>query len=111
MFYVGQSLTDNLSVEAFYQIEWDPTVVENCGTFFSQPDVVAPGCDENLRVLSPALGALAPYAAAQGFGYEVDSEGVKVARGQIATPKMVVSGASPSATCSSRWTPSLAPTS
>lgn len=52
MFYVGQSLTDNLSVEAFYQIEWDPTVVENCGTFFSQPDVVAPGCDENLRVLS-----------------------------------------------------------
>ena len=87
MFYVGQSLTDNLSVEAFYQIEWDPTVVENCGTFFSQPDVVAPGCDENLRVLSPALGALAPYAAAQGFGYEVDSEGVKVARGADRTAK------------------------
>lgn len=87
MFYVGQSLTDNLSVEAFYQIEWDPTVVENCGTFFSQPDVVAPGCDENLRVLSPALGALAPYANAQGFGYEVDSEGVKVARGADRTAK------------------------
>ncbi|HTN30572.1 MAG TPA: DUF1302 domain-containing protein [Pseudomonas sp.] len=87
MFYVGQSLTDNLSVEAFYQLEWNPTVVENCGTFFSQPDVVAPGCDENLRVLSPALGALAPYAAAQGFGYETDREGVKVARGADRTAK------------------------
>ena len=52
MFYVGQSLTDNLSVEAFYQLEWDPVVLENCGTFFSQPDVVAPGCDNNLAVLT-----------------------------------------------------------
>src|SRR5690606_27127742 len=59
MFYVGQSLTDNLSVEAFYQIEWDPTVVENCGTFFSQPDVVAPGCDNNLAVLTNDPAALA----------------------------------------------------
>ncbi|MGX5220583.1 MULTISPECIES: DUF1302 domain-containing protein [Pseudomonas] len=52
MFYVSQSLTDNLSMEAFYQLEWDQTVVDNCGTFFSQPDVVADGCDQNLAVLS-----------------------------------------------------------
>lgn len=56
MFYVGQSLTDNLSVEAFYQLEWDPVVLENCGTFFSQPDVVAPGCDNNLAVLTTQQG-------------------------------------------------------
>ena len=51
MFYVSQSLTDNLSAEAFYQLEWDQTVADNCGTFFSQADVVADGCDTNLNVL------------------------------------------------------------
>lgn len=51
MFYVSQSLTENLSAEAFYQLEWDQTVADNCGTFFSQADVVADGCDNNLNVL------------------------------------------------------------
>ncbi len=55
MFYVSQSLTDNLSAEAFYQIEWDQTVVDNCGTFFSQPDIIADGCDNNLRVLNSSV--------------------------------------------------------
>lgn len=82
MFYVSQSLTDNLSAEAFYQLEWDQTVVDNCGTFFSQPDIVADGCDSNLRVLNkrsqiPAI-ALGPLAA---NGVNVDEEGVLVRRG------------------------------
>jgi len=81
MFYVSQSLTDNLSMEAFYQLEWDQTVVDNCGTFFAQPDVVADGCDRNLAVLNPALGGLSGFAAAQGFGYDTTSEGVIVPRG------------------------------
>ena len=82
MFYVSQSLTDNLSAEAFYQLEWDQTVVDNCGTFFAQADIVADGCDDNLRVLAPrsgipalALGALAP------FGPDINEEGVLVPRG------------------------------
>ncbi|MGH8347085.1 MAG: DUF1302 domain-containing protein, partial [Pseudomonas sp.] len=53
MFYVSQSLSENLAAEAFYQLEWDQTIIDNCGTFFSQPDVVADGCNNNLRVLSP----------------------------------------------------------
>jgi hypothetical protein len=52
MFYVAQSLTDNISMEAFYQLEWDQTVVDNCGTFFSTADVVADGCTDNLRLLT-----------------------------------------------------------
>jgi hypothetical protein len=52
MFYVSQSLTENLSMEAFYQLEWDQTVVDNCGTFFAQPDIIADGCANNLAVLS-----------------------------------------------------------
>jgi hypothetical protein len=81
MFFVQQSLTDNLSVEAFYQLEWDQTVVDNCGTFFAQPDVIADGCDQNLAVLSPALGQFAGAAQAAGFGYNTTSEGVIVPRG------------------------------
>lgn len=81
MFYVSQSLTENLSAEAFYQLEWDQTVIDNCGTFFSQADIASDGCDDNLRVLnkrstlSPAaLAGLAP------FGVNVNEEGVRVAR-------------------------------
>ena len=46
MLFVSQSLTDNLGMEAFYQLEWDPTVLDNCGTFFSFTDSVAKGCNQ-----------------------------------------------------------------
>lgn len=49
MFYVSQSLTDNLSAEFFYQLEWDQTVLDNCGTFFAV-DVVQDGCNDRLAV-------------------------------------------------------------
>ncbi|OLU23766.1 DUF1302 domain-containing protein [Pseudomonas sp. PA27(2017)] len=75
MFYVSQSLTNNLSAEAFYQLEWDQTVVDNCGTFFSQFDVVADGCNDNLRLLTNNTAqvaglnaATAPLRAAAGAG-------------------------------------------
>ncbi|MBC9249000.1 adhesin [Pseudomonas alcaligenes] len=44
MLYVTQGLTENLSAEAFYQIEWEKTVLDNCGTFFGT-DTAAQGCD------------------------------------------------------------------
>ncbi|MFJ4053295.1 DUF1302 domain-containing protein [Pseudomonas sp. NPDC089743] len=91
MFYVSQSLTDNLSAEAFYQIEWDQTVVDNCGTFFSQPDVIADGCDNNLAVLAtqntlasrlgPLAAPVAATLAARGVSYGSPDEGVIVRRG------------------------------
>ncbi|VXC79114.1 conserved exported hypothetical protein [Pseudomonas sp. 8Z] len=88
MFYVSQSLTDSLSMEAFYQLEWDQTVADNCGTFFSTSDVIADGCDNNLTVpgaTTPAavanLRALQPIAAATGAGFDVEDEGVVVRRG------------------------------
>tara|TARA_R110000868_G_scaffold85919_1_gene241333 strand:- start:485 stop:2392 length:1908 start_codon:yes stop_codon:yes gene_type:complete len=81
MFYVSQSLTENLSAEAFYQLEWDQTVVDNCGTFFAQPDIIADGCDNNLRVLAPSR-ALSPTArrALSSFGVDVNNEGALVRR-------------------------------
>ncbi|WLH80267.1 DUF1302 domain-containing protein [Pseudomonas sp. FP2335] len=92
MFYLSQSVTDNLSVDGFYQLEWDQTVVDNCGTFFSQPDVIADGCDNNLAVLRTRQGlsnALpAPFRnaafgalAAQGVNFGSPDEGAIVRRG------------------------------
>ncbi|MDN4147462.1 DUF1302 domain-containing protein [Pseudomonas solani] len=81
MFYVSQSLTDNLSAEAFYQLEWDQTVTDNCGTFFAQPDIVADGCDGNLRVLRSAASLGPALAALTGRGIDVNQEGVLVRRG------------------------------
>lgn len=50
MFYLQQSLADNVSMEAFYQLEWDQTVADNCGTFFASSDIVADGCDDRYVV-------------------------------------------------------------
>ncbi|WP_166365413.1 DUF1302 domain-containing protein [Pseudomonas akapageensis] len=79
MLYLSQGLTDALSVEAFYQLEWDKTVVDNCGTFFAN-DVVAAGCNANYDVGNPAIAPLQPIAAAFGQGFQVTPEGVVVQR-------------------------------
>ncbi|GGE37996.1 hypothetical protein GCM10007421_09780 [Halopseudomonas oceani] len=49
MLYLSQGLTENLSVEAFYQLKWAPTVLDNCGTFFGS-DTLAKGCVDRLVV-------------------------------------------------------------
>ncbi|MNO80127.1 hypothetical protein D3C76_713190 [compost metagenome] len=85
MFYLSQSLTDSLSAEAFYQLEWDQTVLDNCGTFFGG-DVVPDGCDQNnANNAAPGFGALMqrfePIAAANGQGFLATDEGVILPRG------------------------------
>ncbi|MCS3471327.1 hypothetical protein M2401_005089 [Pseudomonas sp. JUb42] len=97
MFYLSQSLTQNLSAEGFYQLEWDQTVVDNCGTFFSQPDVIADGCSNNLAVLrsrsglnsslqaaglpATARGAVLNSLGQQGVNFGNPDEGAIVKRG------------------------------
>ncbi len=86
MFFVQQSLTENLSAEAFYQLEWDQTVVDNCGTFFAQADIVADGCSQNLAVLTNNKTSIATInGAIPGTAYDVTAspwnEGIVVPRG------------------------------
>ncbi len=49
MLYLSQALTNALTLEAFYQLKWAPTVTDNCGTFFGA-DTVAKGCNDRLIV-------------------------------------------------------------
>ena len=83
MFYMSQTITDQLSAEAFYQLEWDQTVIDNCGTFFASSDVVADGCDTNYTILDRntvnTLMGLSGLLASQGVA--VPSEGLIVPRG------------------------------
>lgn len=93
MFFVSQNLTDQLSMEAFYQIEWDQTVVDNCGTFFSSADVAADGCNNNYNILNQDFtkllntvgtgipGLLPGYDLGQ-HGISYSGEGLMLPRGK-----------------------------
>ncbi|MCY1294554.1 hypothetical protein D9M68_300300 [compost metagenome] len=79
MLYLSQNLTEKLSTEAFYQLEWDQTVLDNCGTFFSQTDVIADGC-AGLPV-GPVLDQNpAAQAALSPFGIQLSNEGIVIPR-------------------------------
>ena len=45
MLTVSAGVTDALSIDAFYQLEWEKTVIDGCGTYFSTNDVGATGCN------------------------------------------------------------------
>jgi hypothetical protein len=45
LIYTNIGLTGELSLEAFYQYEWDRTVLDECGTYWSAADVYGGGCD------------------------------------------------------------------
>ena len=44
MAYTSIGLTADVTLEAFYQLEWEKTRTDPCGTFFSTVDFVADGC-------------------------------------------------------------------
>ncbi|RMH82355.1 DUF1302 domain-containing protein [Pseudomonas sp. AOB-7] len=79
MLFVSQGISDQLSAEAFYQLDWEQTVVDNCGTFFGS-DTIADGCDDNFTVgTPPAVAGLMPFADLMGV--TIKSEGLIVPRG------------------------------
>ena len=42
--HASLGLNDSFSMEAFYQLRWEATKADPCGTFFSTNDVVGDGC-------------------------------------------------------------------
>ncbi|WP_085726546.1 DUF1302 domain-containing protein [Pseudomonas sp. R37(2017)] len=73
MFYLSQGLSENITAEGFYQLEWDKSVVDNCGTFFGS-DPVAQGCNDRLvaagRDLAPGVAKNTGGAAAVAAGLD-----------------------------------------
>ncbi|WP_053120095.1 DUF1302 domain-containing protein [Pseudomonas sp. P1.31] len=66
MLYGNYGLTDNLSMEAFYQLQWRKSVLEGCGTYFAANDYVTDGCYGVPR-LGPAANPNDAYAYANGL--------------------------------------------
>ncbi|MNZ53655.1 hypothetical protein D3C78_715390 [compost metagenome] len=64
MFYLSQGLSENLTAEAFYQLQWEKTIVDNCGTFFGA-DGVAQGCNDRLVAAGPDFAPNDPRAGIQ----------------------------------------------
>lgn len=56
MLYSSIGITDNLSVEAFYQFEWEETRAPDCGTFFNTIDLVGENCFGGFYALGREAG-------------------------------------------------------
>jgi len=64
MIFANIGVTDNLSIEAFYQLEFKETVIDACGSYFSQADYLAEGCDK--LVIDPTSGLMTDQEAHNG---------------------------------------------
>jgi len=53
LIYGNIGLPAGFSLEAFYQFKWEETVLDGCGTYFSDVDFAATGCNE---LLAPEAG-------------------------------------------------------
>lgn len=81
IFYVSQNLTESISGDFFYQLDWEQTQLDNCGTFFSSNDFMADGCD-GLDVGSVLTGIPAAVAALTPYGVNLTDEGIRIPRGK-----------------------------
>jgi len=68
MIYGNLGLPAGFSLEGFYVFEWEATAIDGCGTFFSDIDFAAKGCN-NLHAPDVPLapGVFAPDRIAQGI--------------------------------------------
>ncbi|NND57677.1 MAG: DUF1302 domain-containing protein [Xanthomonadales bacterium] len=53
LIYGNLGLGGGWSLEAFYQFQWEETVIDGCGTYFSDVDFAASGCNQ---LLAPDIG-------------------------------------------------------
>ena len=86
MLYLSQALSEELSVDLFYQLSWEKTVTENCGTFFSQNDFVADGCGG--ATVGPILSEnVQAQTGLSPFGINLTDEGIEVKRAKNNEPR------------------------
>ncbi|MBB6249816.1 DUF1302 family protein [Nitrospirillum iridis] len=69
MISANLGLTNNLSIEAFYQFKWQKTLLDPAGTYFSSDDALSPGA----RYLSLPFGN--PLAADSPLQHAIETNG------------------------------------
>lgn len=77
-------VSDDTSLEAFYQLKWRKTVTEGCGTYFASNDIAADGCafvtlnnggtDSQSFNGTPATGGV-PVGVARSSDVQPDDDG------------------------------------
>lgn len=75
----SQQLTDKLSAELFYQLDWRPAASENCNSFFADNDYTTHGCTNNLRVLR-STQQLSNNDLTALMGVNINQEGILLRR-------------------------------
>ena len=92
---VSVAPNDVVSVEGFYQLDWEETVIDPVGSYFSSIDYVGPGAsravvaDPNLRIPRIELGDMGVTGEENlygPFGVEPDPYFMNVSRGPDRTP-------------------------
>lgn len=81
-FYASLGVNENLSLEAFYQFEWEETRLPGCGTFYSTTDLVGyKGCEDGFYSLGGDSGATVPLTLS---GNEINfaAEDFRLPRGE-----------------------------
>ena len=80
MAYVNVGLTEFLSMEAFYQLEFQETVIPGCGTYFAFNDYAPEGCNKVI-LSAPGLEALDDASRiAAGYSLDRDADGNRLAK-------------------------------
>ncbi|MFO7528172.1 MAG: DUF1302 domain-containing protein [Marinobacter sp.] len=69
MFYASAGVSQNITLEAFVQADWEATRPDDCGTFFSTNDFAADGCGPVL------LAGQLPDSEAYAQGFIAPREG------------------------------------
>jgi hypothetical protein len=62
MLYGSLGLTDSITVEGFYEYEWEKYIIDACGTYYADADFAADGCN----ILTVSNGVSDAYAMANG---------------------------------------------
>jgi len=76
MVYANVGVSENLSVEGFYQYEWEKTQIDGCGTYFSGADFAATGCNYvSVGPFGDQAGLAAGFAAERQADVEPDDGG------------------------------------
>lgn len=82
----SQQLTNKLSADFFYQLDWRADADTNCNSFFAISDYTNHGCANNLRV-SKGIHQFSTHDLTALHGININSEGILVNRTKDQRPK------------------------